>query len=106
MLKIKDVCRDIRSKNAGPFWVTIDFFFDGPQSYAQFHDSEVFSAAAIAAIYGVDPKNVRRFEVPELSVVKITYARPSPQGGVIERDMHSGQQYARLLQLDLGPPSV
>jgi len=25
----------------GPFWVTIDFFFDGPQSYAQFHDSEV-----------------------------------------------------------------
>ena len=77
------------------------------KSYAQFHDSEVFSAAAIAAIYGVvDPKNVRRFEVPELSVVKISYARPSPQGGVIERDMHSGQQYARLLQLDLGPPSV
>jgi Domain of unknown function (DUF4387) len=60
MLKVKDVCRYVRSKNAGPFWVTIDFFFDGPQSYAQFHDSEVFSATAIAAIYGVDPKNVRR----------------------------------------------
>jgi hypothetical protein len=101
MLKVKDVCRHVRSKNAGPFWVTIDLFFDGPESYARFHDSPVLAAASIAAIYGVDPKNVRRFEVPELNVVKLSYARPHPQGGVIERDMHSGQQYVRLLQLEL-----
>ena len=29
MPKLKDVCRYVRSKNAGPFWVTVDIFFDG-----------------------------------------------------------------------------
>jgi hypothetical protein len=101
MTKVQDVCRYVRSKNAGPFWVTIDLFFDGPDSYARFHDSPVLSAASIGAIYGVDARNVRRFEVAELNVVKLSYARPHPQGGMIERDMHSGQQYVRLLDIEL-----
>jgi hypothetical protein len=99
--KVKDVCRYVRSKNAGPFWVTVDFFFDGQEHYSRFHCSPVFSVESIAELYGVDPKNVRRFEVPKLNVVKLSFARPYPQGGELERDMHSGQKYVRLLQLDL-----
>ena len=101
MPKLKDVCRYVRSKNAGPFWVTVDLFFAGAENYARFHDAPALSAASIAELYGVDAKNVRRFEVPDLGVVKLSYARPHPQGGVIERDMHSGQQYVRLLELEM-----
>ena len=106
MPKVKDVCRYVRSKNAGPFWVTVDLFFDGAENYARFHDAAMLSAASIAELYAVDPKNVRRFEVPDLNVVKLSYARPNAQGGVIERDMHSGQQYVRLLELELSPEPV
>ncbi|MBV8681844.1 MAG: DUF4387 family protein, partial [Caulobacteraceae bacterium] len=28
--------------------------------------------------------------------------RPSPQGGMVERDMHAGQQFVPLLSLELG----
>ena len=99
--KLRDVCRYVRSKNAGPFWVTVDLFFDSSGSYAEYHDDPAISAATIAAIYGVDAAHVKRFEVKSLNMVKISYPRATPQGGVHERDMHSGQQFVPLLELQL-----
>ena len=99
--KLKDVCRCVRSKNAGPYWVTVDLFFVGAETYAQYHDDPAISAPTIAAIYGVDAAHVKRFEVKSLNMVKISYPRATPQGGVHERDMHSGQQFVPLLELQL-----
>jgi hypothetical protein len=39
--------------------------------------------------------------VESLAMVKISYPRTSPQGGIVERDMHSGQQFVRLLDAEL-----
>jgi len=102
MAKVRDVCRHVRSKNAGPFWVTIDLFFDGPESYARYRDSEALGPELFARLYGVDARAVKRFTVDDLNVIKISYPRASPQGGVVERDMHCGQQYVRLLDVDIG----
>ncbi len=101
MTQLKDVCRYVRSKNAGPFWITLDLFFDSEASYAQFRDAPALSAEAVAAIYGVDPAHVRRYPVDSLQVLKISYPRRAPQGGAQERDMHGGQQYVRLLHVEL-----
>jgi hypothetical protein len=101
MPRLKEVCRYVRSKNAGPFWVTVDLFFDSADSYAEFHRDPAISADNIAVIYGVDKTHVKRFEVKSLNMVKISYPRTSPQGGVVERDMHSGQQFVPLLELQL-----
>jgi hypothetical protein len=100
--KLRDVCRYVRSKNAGPFWVTVDMFFDSAESYATYHDDPAISADVIAAIYGVDAALVKRFAVKSLNMVKISYPRATPQGGVLERDMHAGQQFVPLLELQLG----
>jgi hypothetical protein len=99
--RLKEVCRYVRSKNAGPFWVTVDLFFDSADHYAEYHDDPAISAENIAAIYGVDRAHVKRFEVKSLNMVKISYPRTAPQGGVLERDMHSGQQFVPLLDLQL-----
>ena len=101
MPRLKEVCRYVRSKNAGPFWVTVDLFFDSADHYAEYHDDPAISAENIAAIYGVDRALVKRFEVKSLNMVKISYPRTAPQGGVLERDMHSGQQFVPLLDLQL-----
>ena len=42
---------------------------------------------------------VKRFAVDDLKAVKLSFPRATPQGGVVERDMHGGQLYARLLDL-------
>jgi hypothetical protein len=99
MPRLADVCRYVRSKNAGPFWLTIDLFFDGEDSYALYRGHPAIGADTIARLYGVPADDVKRFAVDDLRVIKLSFPRPVPQGGAAERDMHGGQFYARLLDL-------
>ena len=101
MPKVRDVCRHVRSKQAGPFWITMDLFFDGPESFSKYAESPALSGDLFARLYGTDAELVKRFPVPELGVLKVSFPRSSPQGGVVERDMHAGQQYVRLLDVEL-----
>ena len=102
MAKVQDVCRHLRSKNAGQFWITIDLFFDGPENFEKHHNNPALGAATFERLYGADPALVKHYPVPSLHMVKISYPRTSPQGGVVERDMHAGQQFVRLLDVELG----
>jgi hypothetical protein len=101
MTRLSEVTKYVRSKNAGPFWVTIDIFFKDHQTYCRYKNAGALSAAKIGSYYGVDAGKVRIFQVPTLDVMKISFPRLAPQGGLRERDMHSGQQYVRLLGLNL-----
>lgn len=102
MPKVSDVCHYVRSKAAGPFWVTVDLFFDGKENYEKYRDSPGLAPASFAALYGVDANHVKHIPVDSLSMVKVSYPRATPQGWIIDRDMHSGQQYVRLLEVELG----
>ncbi len=102
MPKVNEVCRHVRSKVAGPFWVTMDLMFDSQENYQRYWQSPALSAQAIATIYGVDAAQVRHYPVPKLKVLKISYPRRTSQGGVEERDLHSGQQYTYILDVELG----
>lgn len=101
MPKVRDVCSHVRSKNAGPFWITLDLWFPDAAAFERHARSPALQPASIAAIYGVDPALVKHFEMPDLRVVKISYPRARPQGGPLERDMHGGQQFVRLLDVEL-----
>ena len=101
MPSVNDVCRHVRSKNAGPFWVTIDLFFDGAENFERYAEDPALGAEMISRLYGADPAQVKRFTIPSLHIVKISYPRATPQGGMIERDLHSGQQFVRLLDVEL-----
>jgi Domain of unknown function (DUF4387) len=101
MPKLRDVCRHVRSKVAGPFWVTIDLFFDGEENYRKYHDNVAIQPTALAKIYQTDPDLVAIYPVENLNMIKISYPRATPQGGVVERDLHSGQQYVYLLDVEM-----
>ena len=101
MPTVRQVCRHVRSKNAGPYWVTFDLFFDGATNFERFCDSAALGPALFQRLFGADPRLVKRFPVPNLNMLKISYARSTPQGGVVERDMHCGQQFVRLLEIEL-----
>lgn len=101
MPRLADVCRHIRSKNAGPFWITVDLFFANAQAYARWVDAPALQADALAPLFGIASADVKRFAIPDLCVLKLSYPRQQPQGGALERDMHGGQQYVRLLDLAL-----
>ena len=101
MPKLRDVTRYVRSKNAGPFWVTIDIFFNDEESYRRHRTDPCIGVEAVASLFDVAPDQVRRFEIETLSAIKLSYPRSQPQGGVVERDMHSGQQFVPLLDVQM-----
>jgi hypothetical protein len=101
MPTVRDVCHGVRSKNAGPYWVTVDFFFDGAESFERYARSKAIGPEVFARLYGVDARMVKQFPVPKLNILKVSYPRAMPQGGEVERDMHSGQQFVRLMDIEL-----
>lgn len=101
MPKVSEVCRHVRSKNAGPFWITLDLSFKDRSMFDRYANARQLQPEAIGALYGVDAALVKRFPVADLLVLKISYPRRHPQGGAVERDMHGGQQYVRLLDAQL-----
>lgn len=94
-----ELTSQLRSKNAGPFWMTIDAFFDTDDAYERAVSSPLTDAGAIGALYATDPATVRVFLLPHLRAVKVSLPRPATQGSIGERDMHAGQQYIPFLDL-------
>jgi hypothetical protein len=96
---IGDVASLVRSKNAGPFWLTLDIFCDTDAAYSAVAAPEVITPEGIARIYGTDPGSVRIFRLRELRAVKVSFPRPTVQGAIADRDMHAGQQHIPLSRL-------
>ena len=91
----------VRSKNAGPFWQTLDIFLPDDASYRLVADAAALDEAAIARLYGVAAESITIYRLPAIRVVKISFPRPTTQGGVEDRDMHAGQQHVPLARLEL-----
>ena len=84
----------IRSKNAGPFWLTIDIFCDGAET---FHNvCRMATRERVAAKLGTETEDLNRYEIADLNVLKFSLPRPTIQGTRYDRDMH-GASYANLL---------
>lgn len=101
MPKLNDVARYVRSKAAGPFWLTVDVFFADEDDFRTWKGSKGLSVESVAAALGLAEGTVKRMEAPDIWVLKYSYPRVRAQGGVLERDMHGGQQYVPLLELEL-----
>jgi len=101
MPRLNEVARYVRSKAAGPFWLTVDVFFADEKDFLTYKDRAGLAADNVGAALGLEPGNVKRMEAPDIWVLKFSYPRVHAQGGTFERDMHGGQQYVPLLDLDI-----
>jgi hypothetical protein len=96
---LQEVAKFVRSKNAGPFWLTVDIFLPDEESFRRVRRSKVTDPEVIGNLYGVDPARVMVFQLAVLCAIKISFPRPVVQGSLHDRDMHGGQQYVPLLAL-------
>jgi len=98
---IGDIAELVRSKNAGPFWLTIDIFCATNHDYNTIAAPNVITADRIAGLYRVDATTIKIYRLAHLLVVKVSFPRPTTQGGVRDRDIHAGQQHVPLMRLPL-----
>ena len=101
MAKIGEVAKFVRSKNAGSFWITMDIFAHNEADFQTIANSKNLTKARIAELYGTDENNVKMFFIKNLNIIKISVPRRVPQGDKYERDMHAGQQFVQLAELEI-----
>ena len=99
MARLGDLARSVRSKNAGPFTVTVDVFCGSAAAWTEI--GEKLTRQRLADLYRVPSGSVRRFELPDLHMLKFSFPRPVRQGSRLDRDMHAAQFAVLLEELDI-----
>ena len=99
MALLREIAQKVRSKNAGPFWVTIDIFCGTNVAYDQVQSA--LNTQDIAARFNLPLEKIRRFDMPELNVVKFSIPRPVVQGDSADRDMHGASFAIVLAEMDI-----
>ncbi len=102
--RLYDLARVLRSKNAGPFELTIDVIFDDADSYRRVKRSGVITRELIGDRYQVPLHAVTQlvFFDPALAI-KITLERPVASGDIGDTDVYGAQQHAPLIDLIIPP---
>ena len=95
MTRLGQKVRKIRSKNAGPFWLTLDIFCFDEANFQ--HVSEQLQTSRVADLFQTNEAALKRFDIADLHVIKFSLPRPHIQGTADDRDMH-GASYAVLLE--------
>lgn len=95
MARVGDLVDRVRSKNAGPFTVTLDVFCGSEDAFRQVAD--LLPNRTVADAFRIAAEDLDRHELPDLNVIKFSFPRPHVQGSRLDRDMHAAQ-FAVLLE--------
>ncbi|MGE5630571.1 MAG: DUF4387 domain-containing protein [Caulobacteraceae bacterium] len=100
MNRLVDLAKVLRSKNSGPFEITLDILFDNPENYNRVVESGVINIQAICQLYHLEPKDISRIIFFKKALgIKITYNRAVSSGTFRDRDVYGAQQHAPLMDI-------
>ena len=100
-MRLMDLARVVRSKNAGPLHLTFDIMLETEADYQRCLAAPGLKPAPVAEIYGVSPNAVVVTPYPAALAVKITLPRHEPAGAPGDRDVYGAQQHAPLLEIEV-----
>ncbi|KAK5071860.1 hypothetical protein LTS08_001044 [Lithohypha guttulata] len=104
---LPDVARVLRSKNSGPFEITIDIMFHNQEIYNIVRKSNVLNRAVIQELYSVTEDDIIYCDWFEPALAfKVTIPRyrngkRCAAGGFMESDMHGSQWHVPLMMMEL-----
>lgn len=88
-----------RSKNAGPFLITVDIMFDEKDKFDRAVKSGAIARKSIAACYVLPEKSIKIYIFPPAMAVKIVFPRKISSGAPGDRDVYGAQQAGCLEDL-------
>lgn len=101
-MKLSDIARVIRSKNAGPFLFTFDIIFADLETLERVERTGSLTREIVAGLYGVTADEIVDFAYyPMARAVKFSIYRPLPSGARFDTDVYGAQQHAPLLTLPI-----
>lgn len=102
MAKLYDLAKVIRSKNSGPFQITLDVLFEDEDVYQKIRDGQMISRELIAQLYQIEEKHITQivFYDPARGF-KVTFDRKISSGTCYDTDVYGAQQHVPLGELDI-----
>jgi hypothetical protein len=96
---LTDLAGVIRSKNSGPFELTLDVFFRSPGIYRRAKARQLISAELIGRLYRVPAERILGVVwFDPACAAKVTIARPVSSGSPADTDVYGAQQHMPLAQ--------
>lgn len=95
---LKDIANVIRSKNAGPYELTLDVLLKDDETFNKLREADIINKDTIATLYRIPVEDVLSIVYfPNARAIKATIVRPLPSGAMGERDVYGAQQHAPLV---------
>lgn len=102
MKPLQDVAKVIRSKNSGPFTLTLDIMFRSPEDYQRVKDQGMIQKTTIAQLYGFSEDLIQDIiYFDPARAVKIVLPRAISSGAPGDSDVYGAQQHSPLLKMVL-----
>ncbi len=98
-MRLYDKASVIRSKNAGPFTLTIDLIFASLSDFNEVLESPAFSAKNIAELYHSKPEHVAIHPFQKVLAIKVSMPRPLSSGSPGDCDVYGSQQHFPLADI-------
>jgi hypothetical protein len=97
---LDELCNVLRTKNAGPFRVSIDIMFREARHYRNVVDRKLLTKDIVAQAYGIPVEDITNFETfDNVSAIKATIKRRIASGSPGDSDCYGMNQEAPLLQI-------
>jgi hypothetical protein len=96
-VKLVDIARVIRSKNAGPTTLTLDLLFNDEAGFKLACASKALTPAVIAKMYSQPVDKVEVLPYPPALAIKIVMPRRIVSGDPGDSDVYGAQQHGPML---------
>lgn len=101
-VKLVELAKTIRSKNAGTDRITFDIIFREKENYDLVRKSGALTKETVAKLYGIPESRIVDFvEFDPGNAIKFTISRLRPSGSFGEGDVFGCQQYPPLLDVEI-----
>ena len=100
-MKLYDLAMVCRSKNAGPFQVTIDLMFDDEKGYFKVLGSPAFAAENIGNLYNLPAESIAINRFDRILTIKVVLPRRVASGSPGDCDVYGSQQHFPLGNLEI-----
>jgi len=100
-MKLYEIAKVLRSKNAGPFSITLDVLFDTKKEYEAIKNAGIITKESIAKAYHISEEDITELVYFDQALgIKVTFNRKISSGTIGDRDVYGAQQHAPLMAIE------
>lgn len=99
MKKLIDYTKILRSKNAGPLFITFDLIFNSKEDMKYVEQN--LKKSDISKAYNIEEDKIDIISYGVVNSIKITFPRKNISGALSDNDVYGCQQHMKLANIEI-----